>query len=81
MLSGLALSPPPHLRLDLEKINVEWCAQNNYYDLEKINVEWSGTHLKIMSTRSWYKKNALEKNRWRVEMFTNKNVRNKTIFE
>jgi len=20
---------------DLEKINVEWCAQNNYYDLEK----------------------------------------------
>jgi predicted nuclease of restriction endonuclease-like (RecB) superfamily len=44
---------------DLEKINVEWCAQNNYYDLEKINVEWSGTHLKIMSTRSWYKKNAL----------------------
>jgi hypothetical protein len=41
MLSCLALSPPPHLRLDLEKINVEWCAQNNYYDLEKINVESS----------------------------------------
>ena len=38
---------------DLEKINVEWSAQNNDYDLEKINVEWSGTHLKIMSTRSW----------------------------
>ena len=53
---------------NLEKINVEWCAQNNYYDLEKINVEWSGTHLKIMSTRSWYKKNTLEKNRWRVEI-------------
>ena len=66
---------------DLEKINVEWSAQNNDYDLEKKNVEWSGTHLKIMRTRSWYKKNALEKNRWRVEMFTNKNVRNKTIFE
>ena len=31
MLSGLALSPPPPLRL----------AQNNY-DLEKINDEWSG---------------------------------------
>ena len=58
---------------DLDKINVEWSAQNNDYDLEKINVEWSGTHLKIMSTRSWYKKNALEKNRWREEMFTNKN--------
>ena len=66
---------------NLEKINVEWSAQNNDYDLEKKNVEWSGTHLKIMRTRSWYKKNALEKNRWRVEMFTNKNVRNKTIFE
>ncbi len=38
---------------DLEKINVEWSAQNNDYDLEKINEEWSGTHLKIMSTRSW----------------------------
>ena len=36
---------------DLEKINVEWCAQNNYYNLEKINVEWSGTHLKIMNKR------------------------------
>jgi hypothetical protein len=32
---------------DLEKINVEWCAQNNY-DLEKINVEWITTSEKKM---------------------------------
>ena len=63
MLSGLALLPLscPQNYYDLEKINVEWSAQKNYYDLEKINVEWSGTHLKIMCTRSWYKRNALEK--------------------
>ena len=48
---------------DLEKINsnVEWCAQNNYNDLKKINVELSGTHFKILCTRSWYKKKGLEK--------------------
>ena len=33
----------------------------NYYDPKKINVEWSRTHLKIMCTRSWCKRNALEK--------------------
>ena len=29
--------------------------------LKKKNVEWSGTHLKIMSTRSWYRKTHLKK--------------------
>ena len=33
---------------NLEKINVEWCAQNNYYNLEKINVQWITTSKKKM---------------------------------
>jgi hypothetical protein len=48
---------------DLEKINVEWSAQNNYYDLEKINVD------KVL-----VQKKRTRKNKCRVEMFTNKNV-------
>ena len=48
---------------DLEKIYVEWSAQNNYYDLEKINVD------KVL-----VQKKRTRKNKCRVEMFTNKNV-------
>jgi hypothetical protein len=59
--SGLLPLSCPQKYYDLEKINVEWSAQKNYYDLKKINVEWSRTHLKIMCTRSWCKRNALEK--------------------
>jgi hypothetical protein len=66
---------------DLEKINVEWSAQNNDYDLEKKKCRVVWHSLKNYEHKVLVPKNALEKNRWRVEMFTNKNVRNKTIFE